>query len=280
MLRSAAALAFSSLLLVAGSAAAGGGPAPGSVTGWDGVMAPGGTLRYVAMPTGSTTLVAAVSTRTGRIERYASVRGTYGVPLVAYDGSAGGISHDGRTLVLTSFTGAPGPGAVTRFAILSTKRLKRERILTLRGSWSFDALSPDGRLLYAVEYLSNTRYRVRAIEVERGRVLAGSLADSRAVKGEMSGLPMTRATSRDGGWAYTLYAKPDGTAFVHALDTRHRKAVCVDLPWRRVQQALGSVKMSVSPDGRSLLLTQGVVKLALIDARAFTVRAFSRPVTP
>ncbi|MBA3244085.1 MAG: hypothetical protein H0T61_02775 [Actinobacteria bacterium] len=276
-----AALALASLSLVAGSAAAGGGPSPGAVTGWDGVLAPGGALRYVTLPSGSTTAVAAVRVRTGRVERFASVRGTYGIPLVAYDGSTGGISADGRTLVLASFAGAPRPGAVTRFAILSTKRLKRERLLELRGSWSFDALSPDGRFLYAVEYLGtgkNARYRVRAIDLASGRVLAGSIADSREASGEMRGSPMTRATSRDGGWAYTLYAKPDGTAFVHALDTRHRKALCIDLPWRKVGNAIGNVKMAVQE--RALVLTQRGARLASIDTRAFVVRAFKRPVAP
>jgi len=277
-----AALVFTSLALVASSAAdGGGGPAPGAVTGWDGALAPGGTIRYVAMPTGSMTAVAAVHVRTGRVERYASIRGTYGIPLVAYDGSTGGVSADGGTLVLSSFTGAPRPGAVTRFAVLSTKRLKRERLLELRGSWSFDALSPDGRLLYAVEYLGtgqNARYRVRAVDLTSGRLLAGSIADSKEAAGEMRGYPVTRATSSGGGWAYTLYAKPDGAAFVHALDTRRRKAVCVDLPWRGVGNAIEDVRMAVS--GRSLILKQRGSRLAAIDTRAFLVRSFRRPAAP
>jgi hypothetical protein len=282
-----AALSLAALALAAGSAAGGGGkggPSPGAVTGWDGVLAPGGAFRYVALPAGASNAVAVVRVRTGRVERYATVRGAYGVPLVAFDGSAGGISADGRTLVLSSLAGAPRPGAVTRFAVLGTKPLRSLRLLELRGSWSFDALSPDGRLLYAVEYLASgqtARYRVRAIELPSGRVLAGSIADSREASGEMQGSPMTRATSRDGSWAYTLYSKPNGTAFVHALDTRHRKALCIDLPWKGVQKALWSVRMSVRSDGRALQLTQkGVGRLATIDTRAFSVRSFKRPVAP
>lgn len=276
-----AAVAVVSLALVAGSAAAGGGPSPGAVTGWDGVLAPGGAIRYVALPSGSTTAVAAVRVRTGRVERFASVRGTYGIPLVAYDGSSAGVSADGRTLVLSSFAGPPQPGATTRFAILSTKRLKRERLLELRGSWSFDALSPDGRLLYAVEYLGSAesaRYRVRAIDLASGRVLAGSVADSKEARGSMRGSPMTRVNGPGGVWAYTLYVKPGGNAFVHALDTRRRRAVCIDLPWRKVGNAIGNVKMAVR--GRSLVLTQRGSRLATIDTRAFVVRALRRPAAP
>jgi hypothetical protein len=267
-----AALVLVSLSLVAGSAAAGGGPSPGVSTGWDGVLARDGSLRYVAMPTGTTTVVAAVHARSGRVERYASVRGTFGVPLVAYDGSVGGLSHDGRTLVLSSFAGAPAPGATTRFAILTTRRLKRERLLTLRGSWSYDALSPDGRLLYAVEYLPGRagNYRVRAFDLTTGRLLPGSLADSKEARGEMRGSPMTRATGRDGRWAYTLYAKPNGRAFVHALDTSHRKAVCIDLPWRGVAR----MGLTMSTTGRLLVVTRGSTRLGAVDTRTFVVRRF------
>jgi hypothetical protein len=270
-----AALVAVSLSLVAGFAAAGGGPSPGAVTGWEGVLAQEGSLRYVALATARTTVVAAVQTRGGWVERFASIPGSFGIPLVAYDGSAGGLSHDGRTLVLTSFAGAPTPGTVTRFAILGTKRLERERVLALPGSWSYDALSPDGRLLYAVEYLAAGGHRVRAIDVAGGRVLPGSLADSKEARGKMSGSPMTRATGPDGVWAYTLYAKPGGTAFVHALDTRHRKAVCVDLPWRAADRAISEVRIAVR--GGSLVLTRRGRRLAAIDTRAFTVRSFSKP---
>ena len=267
-----AALVLVSLSLAAGSAAGDGGPSPGASPGWDGVLTRDGALRYVAMPAGDTTVVAAVRTSTGRVERYVSVRGVYGVPLVAYDGSTGGLSHDGSTLVLSSFTGAPGPGARTRFAILSAKRLKRERILTLDGSWSFDALSPNGGLLYAVEYLPGRpgNYRVRAVELASGRLLPGSLADSKETRGEMRGAPMARATSPDGGWAYTLYAKPNGRGFVHALDTRRRKAVCVDLPWR----GAGRMGLALSATGRSLVVTRGSTRLGAIDTRTFVVRSF------
>lgn len=279
-----AALALVSLSLVAGSAAAAGGPAPGTVSGWDGVLTPDGSLRYVAMPSGRTTTVAAVVVRGGRVERFTTVRGTYGVPAVAFDGSAGGLSADGRTLVLASFTGTPYPGAVTRFAILETKRLKLRRVLPLRGSWSYDALSPDGRFLYAIEYLtagSNPGYRVRAVDLGSGRLLPGAIVDKRKPGEEMRGSPMTRTMGRDGGWAYTLYGEQDGTAFVHALDTRNRRAVCVDLPWRKTQGAISEVRLAVSRNGRLLeLRQQGIGRLAVVDTRSFAVRAFRQPVAP
>src|SRR5215471_17355527 len=111
----AAALAAS---CVAVSAAADGGPSPGISWGWNGILAPGHEVRYVAIPTGSSTVVESVRILGGRILRWSSVRGSYGVPQVAWDGSMGGLTRDGRTLVLASYATPPGTGASTRFVVL------------------------------------------------------------------------------------------------------------------------------------------------------------------
>src|SRR3990170_390615 len=112
------------LALAAGWAAAGaagdGGPSPGVSWGWDGVAALDGKIRYVTLPSGKTTTVAVVRVDGGRVVRYGSIPGSFGVPLVAYDGSAGGLAHDGRTLVLSTFAG-PSPQASTRLAVLDAR---------------------------------------------------------------------------------------------------------------------------------------------------------------
>ena len=45
----------------------------------------------------------------------------------------------------------------------------------------------------------------------------------------MRGQPLTRATSPDGRWAYTLYDGAGKEPFIHALDTSTRSARCIDL---------------------------------------------------
>lgn len=267
-----------------GALGGGGGPSPGAVTGWDGVVAPGGATRYVALWAGDKTLVAAVRVNGGRVLRSRVLPGGYGVPLVAYDGSTGGVSADGATLVLATFAPAPTAGTKTRFALLRSSNFKVRRIVELSGSWSYDAISPDGSLLYLVEYLASgkpPRYRVRAFDTAAGRLLPGAIVDKRE-PGPMQGVPVTRATGSGGGWAYTLYAKPGaGHHFVHALDTRHRAAVCIDLPWHVDQQAVMGVRMEVSPDGKALVLTQpGVGTLASVNTTTFHVEAFRKPVAP
>ena len=65
----------------------------------------------------------------------------------------------------------------------------------------------------------------------------------------MAGTPMTRTTSADGRWVYTLYQKPSGEPFVHALDTVGGAAYCIDLPRNR---ALYNVVLSLRDHDRTL----------------------------
>lgn len=46
----------------------------------------------------------------------------------------------------------------------------------------------------------------------------------------MQGVPLTRAMSADGRFAYTLYERPTAPPFIHALDTARGTAACIDLP--------------------------------------------------
>jgi len=72
------------------------------------------------------------------------IHGVLTIPAVAYDGSAAGLSADGTTLVLIeprkSF-----PRAETTLVVLDTRALRVRTLVRLRGDFSFDAVSPDGR---------------------------------------------------------------------------------------------------------------------------------------
>lgn len=94
--------------ITAGAGGANGSPySPGLDYGWEGVRAPSGEVRYVTLGTPKSTMVAAISVRGGRVLRSRAVRGFYGVPLIAYDGTTSGLSGDGRTLVLATYGPLP-----------------------------------------------------------------------------------------------------------------------------------------------------------------------------
>jgi hypothetical protein len=271
--------AVGALTLLASLAAA--GPASGvaakSVLGYginplEGVVAPGGNDRYTAVDLPSGTLVQRISTADGSIQRTQFLRGEAVVPAVAYDGSAGGLSADGGTLVLPE-PAFRFPMRDSVFTVVDTNRLRVTDTVTLDGAWTYDALSPDGRWLYLIEYTSPrdiTEYEVRRYDLERGRLDPQPIVDPEEESEEMYGSPMTRATSPDGRWAYTLY---DGAEhpFVHALDTERGEAVCIDLdPGAVPPRRLPRMSLDPSPDGSTLTVTdpkEGPV--AIVDTKSF-----------
>ncbi len=236
---------------VAAAAADGGGLLSVS-QGWDGVVSPSGTVRYVALPAGKQTIVEKILVKSGRVLAWRNVQdGGYGFPYVTQDGATGGVSRDGKQLVLST---SPG-GAVSRFRVLNAKTLKPLQAIVLRGVFGYDALSPDGSTLYLIQHTSSrnlARYRVRAYDVAARRLLPQAIADKRESVGSMTGYPMSRVTTADGAWVYTLYSRAQGPSFIHALDTIHRTAVCLDLRLSAGQD----VRLSLGPDERQILLLQ------------------------
>ena len=256
--------------MISASARGDGGPAPGVIQGWNGVAH--GTVRYVAFATGSGTVVEVVQRKGGRVLRYSTVPGSYGIPQVAYDGTTAGLSHDGRTLVLADV--ATSPKRTSSFAVLSARDLGLRQVVRLRGDFSFDALSPGARMLYLIEHVSAqnvTEYRVRAYDLGGRRLLPGVLIDKRSWESVMRGYPYARTVSRDGRWVYTLYGGGQHP-FVHALDTRNAHAVCIDLPksWNKLD--LGGMRLHLKRDGRIVIRygSRGT-SFAVLDAKEFRV---------
>ena len=119
-------------------------------------------------------------------------------------------------------------------------------------------------------------YRVRAYDVVRGKLLREAVIDPRLGGRSMTGAPVTRATGPGGVWVYTLYQKPGGLPFVHALDTVRGKALCLELPWRGNQGRLFDVRMSVH--GEKLVLRgRSGAHLATIAPRSFIVYPHHNP---
>jgi hypothetical protein len=274
----ALAVAFAVLVTVVSGAEADGSPyAPGLVQGASGALAPSGDTRYVTLATARSTVVAAIGVRRGLVLRSMSLRGFYGVPIIAWDGSTGGVSGDGRTLVLASYGPLPGDEGVTRFVLLRTRTLRKVQSFALEGSWAFDAISPDGSRLYLVEYLSSghsPHYRVRSLTTSTGRLDPEPIVDRREAEVAMRGQPVTRRTSGDGRWAYTLYAR-GREPFVHALDTVKGEAYCIDLPLQLRQLEQMGLRLRLSAGSR-LEVRRGRVTLAIVDTESLELRATGR----
>jgi hypothetical protein len=264
------------------------------------VTLPGSPYRYVAIHPkvgvrGVPTIVERISRSDGRIDRWWRLQGHYFVPAVAYDLGGGGLSADGRTLVLQRFTSAYPPER-SRFAVLNTAVQLRHpvrpgedrpphavRRIALPGFFSFDAISPDGSTVYLIHHLPArgpaARYEVRALDTVTGRLLPNQIVDPEEPEERMEGLPITRAMSPDGRWAYTLYDGNGKEPFLHALDTVRGSAVCVDLPQLRDRRNLFLLKLGLASGGRRLVVrseskVQGgplSPRLLTVDTRTFAV---------
>jgi hypothetical protein len=252
------------LALIPASASADGPPVTSLDAGPDGVVEPSGGDRFAALPTGGGTVVTQSQTRGGRVLRAAVLDGRWGVPVVANDGTSGGLSADTHTLVLTRVA-RTYPRRRTSFAIVGTRRLAVRRTIELKGEWGFDALSPDGSTLYLIEQISRrdrSRYAVRAYDMRAHRLLPDPVVDPSEPDEPMRGLPVTRTTGPGGRWEYTLYAGGEHP-FIHALDTVRRESICIDLPHRIARKGwLWEARLAVRGGRIQLLHGEHVVASA------------------
>jgi hypothetical protein len=257
-------------LAATATAAADGLPVLGIDVGSQGVTAGGSLDRYVTVNDGAITLVERIARNGGRVEGLSRLKGNFTIPAVAYDGSASGLSADGSTLVLIQPRQA-FPRAVTTFALLDVPSLHLRRTITLRGDFSFDAISTHGRTMFLINYTSAadpTRYAVRAYDLQAGALLPKPIVDPAETSDKMRGAPITRLLSPDGRWAYTLYDGAGGTPFVHALDTATSRAHCVDLPMLAGNQNLWSLRFTRGPGAQIRIGAPGK-QLALVDTTTF-----------
>jgi hypothetical protein len=231
--------------LAVAQAAFAGYPSPMAQQGGLGVVSPDGSTRFVALGAGGNTVIAKINTADGSVRTSRSISGSFGIPVLVYGQAGEGISRDGSFLVLQS----TGVSSTTDLRIVRARNLAVRDSITLKGAFAYDALSPDGTKLYLIQHSSADdlqHYVVRAYDLAAHRLMPGRIADKTQQGWVMQGFPMTRTTSVDGRWVYTLYQNPGGYPFVHALDTVRAVAHCVGLPWKATDQSpLSRIAMSL-----------------------------------
>jgi murein peptide amidase A len=248
------------------------------------VTAAGSPYRYTALSPGSPgklTVVARTDRGGGRVSRWWYLSGSWLFPAVAYDGTGGGLSADGGTLVLHRYAPAHSSDS-TRFAVLDTavhlrhparpgQDRPRHAIsrISLPGGFAFDSISPHGSTVYLRHYLPAGRYRrfdthrgprfeIRALDTAGGGLLPGAIVNSNAPGEQLRGLPISQAASADGRRAYTLYDGGNGKVpFVEALDTVSGDAFRIDLPGLGPRHHLYMFRLRLQAQGRRLAVLDG-----------------------
>jgi hypothetical protein len=255
MRRLAFCLAVAVTALVAARAALADGPIYVS-QGGGGVASRDGAFHYVAVPNGAGgTLLVKIYTAGTEVYDSMTLPGSWGTALIGSGGETGqGLSRDGHTLVLESTSGPLVSPA--KLLLVNPTRSKVLKRITLPGSFTFDALSPDASKMFLIQYTAAhdlTHYVVREYDLRTNRLLPGRIAarDEDGDESTMAGYALTRTTSASGRWVYTLYEKPSGMPFIHALDTVRGVAHCIDLPWSK-RGDLYNIALSLHDDDRTL----------------------------
>ena len=263
-----------------------------STTGEVALGVPSGSPRsnwdrvVTATPDGATTVVRDVMVQPGLGGPQVRIEGHWRLPTVGLDPLPTGRSLDGSTIVLVA--GGYDPGARhSRFAIVEHHALgssssvgdaplRLVRVIELPGAFEYDALSPDGRILYVVEHLdavAGGRYQVRAIDVATGVMRDGVIVDKGNPEERMAGSPIAQVR-RPGGLVLTLYRGPE-RPFIHALNSTDAWAICIDLPSGTAGDGAASLDWGLAPssDGASAFAVNASIGLAVeIDLNGLAVR--------
>ncbi len=249
-------------------------PAPYAAQGGNGVLSNDGSMRFVAIGAGQSTIVRASTTDAGTVAMSQTISGAYGVPMITQNGPGGGMFRDGSTFVLQSI----GLNPTTQFALLRTQDLSTRDQISLKGTFGFDALSPDGSMLYLIQHSSTQdiqHYIVRAYDLKAHKLLPGRIADKSQKSWVMQGWAVSRVTSANGRWVYTLYANPGGYPFIHALDTVKGVAHCVGLPWPATdgnQNQVFNFSLALDLQGKTLTVKrQGGMAYRFVNTTSWKV---------
>jgi hypothetical protein len=259
------ALAVTTALAIAAAASA--SPGAGSLASGD------GSSIYMVTPQDDGTIVTKIrgSDRTAQVTR--RLPGSFELPAIA--GVTSGLSPDGEILVL----GGHPAAHISRFALLDTGTLRLRRMLTLRGTYSFDALSPDASTLYLIRFLSSdgSHYAVQGLDVNDPKPVPRTLVEKGEPGEAMSGQPIARTTSPDGAWVYTLYKRAGEAPFVHALSTVDSFTVCIDLDGLAGRRDFDAMSLRLQPGGRLLDVTAAGTPVARVDMGSFEATTLPAP---
>ena len=205
----------------AGSAAATGGGARASVTD--------ARSRVALAVRGADTVLTSVGMTSVRTGRSLRLPGVWTLPHPVPGAGPEGLSPDGRLVVLA----APAVRGASRFALVPADLSRAARIVSLPDGFEYDALAPDGSVLYLIEHQparGPDHYAVRAFDTRAMRLSPGVVVDKSRIAEQMAGVPIARALTVGGVVVATLYRKGDGEGFVHLLHARDGFALCADLP--------------------------------------------------
>ena len=210
--------------------------------------------------------------QTGSIRNSMRLGDSFQLPAATANGLPGGLSPDGRWLVVERVDAAPGsmPKA-THMLLIDTSRFTVARKIDLAGYFQFDAVSNNGINLYLIQHLNAREYYVRLYDVPSNTLTENIVVDKSDGNQAMAGVRLSGIATPDGRWLFSMYVREHESPFIHALSLDGPFAFCLDLPgagygddpremnWSLAMAADGSNIFAVNP-------STGVVAMASTGA--------------
>lgn len=192
--------------------------------------------------------------QTGGTRNTLALGGSFELPAAAANGVPGGLSADGRWLVVQAFD-----GAATNMLVIDTATFKVTDRITLTGRFHFDAISGDGLRLYLIQYLNGKEYYVRLFNVADNKLDANIVIDKSDGNQAMTGLRLSGVPAPDGSMLFSMYVRESESPFIHALNLSGPFAFCLDLPGGGYTQGKPAMQWSLAmrSDGSRLYAING-----------------------
>lgn len=201
-----------------------------------------------------------IDPQTGTTLSSMTLPGHYQLPPATNSGMPGGISPDGRWLVLEAFDQTPGgvPSG-THMLLIDTNTSQVMHHVNLAGYFRFDAISNDGDRLYLIQYLNGKEYYVRLYDVTIASLTDNIVVDKSDGNQAMTGVRLSGIASPDGHWLYSMYVRENAGPFIHALSLDGPFAFCLDLPGNGFAKSEAEMRWSLamSRDGSRLYAVNG-----------------------
>jgi hypothetical protein len=186
--------------------------------------------------------------------------GSYELPPATIGGVPGGLSQNGKWLVVESWDRtSDGIPTATHMLVVGTSFRDAPARIDLSGFFEFDAVSNDGQRVYVVEYLDGNGYRVRVYDVLAKQLDPQVVVDKSDGNDTMAGVRLMGVQSSDGQWQYSVYARQNDGAFIHALNLAGTISACIFLPGSGYATDADAFRWSLvlSPDGNTLYASNG-----------------------
>jgi hypothetical protein len=173
--------------------------------------------------------------------------GDYQLPVASVNGLPGGLSQNGHWLTLEGWDrNAQGNPTATHLFVVDTALKSTPASVDLTGFYEFDAISNDGQRLYLVEYTGANGYRVRVYNLVDRLLDPQVVVDKSDGDDAMAGVRLMGVFSAGGTWQYSVYARQNDGAFIHALNMDGNVSACIFLPGPGYAQSPAAFRWSLA----------------------------------